>query len=124
MKRASMKTMTTTTMYAVRSAVTRAGASQAGRTLRGLATTATLVPPRPAEPDPKGASTVAQAPAPPASADSPPSAAPAPPASADVVGQYSTDPKKRFGRLTLKADPKQHNVWFDGKRMLGSGSRS
>lgn len=43
MKRASMKTMTMTTMYAVRSAVTRAGASQAGRTLRGLATTATLV---------------------------------------------------------------------------------
>ena len=34
------------------------------------------------------------------------------------------DPKKRFGRLTIKADARSKNVWFDGKRMLGSGQRS
>ncbi len=35
-----------------------------------------------------------------------------------------TDPKKRFGKLTIKSDAKYKNVWFDGKRMLGTGQRS
>lgn len=35
-----------------------------------------------------------------------------------------TDSKKHFGRLTIKADAKHKNVYFDGKRMLGSGPRS
>ncbi len=35
-----------------------------------------------------------------------------------------TDPKKRFGKLTIKSDAKYKNVWFDGKRMLGNGQRS
>ena len=35
------------------------------------------------------------------------------------------DPKtKRLGKLTIKADPKTRNVWFDGKRMLGTGQRT
>jgi hypothetical protein len=34
------------------------------------------------------------------------------------------EPKKRLGRLTIKADPKTKHVWFDGKRMLGTGTRS
>ena len=35
------------------------------------------------------------------------------------------DPKtKRLGKLTIKADPKTKNVWFDGKRMLGTGQRT
>jgi hypothetical protein len=51
--------------------------------------------------------------------------APQPQASAaPVVGAEATDPKKRWGKLTIKADGKTHNVWFDGKRMLGSGTRS
>jgi|GEM_PF-1678147 len=64
--------------------------------------------------------TLAAPPSPPGTtaADAPatPPAAPAP--------KVPTDPKKRFGKLTIKADAKHKNVWFDGKRMLGSGKRS
>jgi hypothetical protein len=58
---------------------------------------------------------------------------PAPPPAAPSASEASTteskpstptDPKKRFGKLTIKADAKHKNVWFDGKRMLGSGQRS
>jgi hypothetical protein len=45
-------------------------------------------------------------------------------AAAPVVGAEATDPKKRWGKLTIRNDGKVHNVWFDGKRMLGSGTRS
>jgi hypothetical protein len=41
-----------------------------------------------------------------------------------AAAKVPTDPKKRFGKLTIKADAKRKNVWFDGKRMLGSGQRS
>jgi hypothetical protein len=34
------------------------------------------------------------------------------------------DPKKRFGKFTIKAEAKHKTVWFDGKRMLGFGQRS
>lgn len=34
------------------------------------------------------------------------------------------DPKKRFGKLTIRAEAKHKNVYFDGKRMLGTGQRS
>jgi hypothetical protein len=44
--------------------------------------------------------------------------------SSSETGKMSSDPKKRFGRLTIKADGKTKNVWFDGKRMLGTGTRS
>jgi hypothetical protein len=36
----------------------------------------------------------------------------------------TTDPKKRFGKLTLKGDASRKLVWFDGKKMLGSGQRT
>jgi hypothetical protein len=55
---------------------------------------------------------------------------PPPPAAADRAGavepgtKMPLDPKKRFGKLTIKADAKHKNVWFDGKRMLGSGQRT
>lgn len=32
--------------------------------------------------------------------------------------------KKRFGRLTLKGEATRKIVWFDGKRMLGTGQRT
>lgn len=56
-------------------------------------------------------------------------AAPTPPepaasASEPKAAATPADPKKRFGKLTIKADAKHKNVWFDGKRMLGSGQRS
>jgi len=63
--------------------------------------------------------------------DSAPLAAPAPAPKAaseapvvDPVTKMPLDPKKRFGKLTIKADAKHKNVWFDGKRMLGSGQRT
>jgi hypothetical protein len=50
-------------------------------------------------------------------------AATTPPPAADVVGENSTDPKKRFGKLVIKGDATKTFVWFDGKRMLGKGDR-
>ncbi len=41
-----------------------------------------------------------------------------------AAAKASTDPKKRFGKLTIKGEARRKNVWFDGKRMLGSGQRS
>jgi hypothetical protein len=55
-----------------------------------------------------------EAPAPPPAPE--PAAAPA-----EVVGENATDPKKRWGTLTIKS---KKQVWFDGKRMLGTGNRS
>jgi hypothetical protein len=46
----------------------------------------------------------------------------APPAPAPRA--ETPEPKKKFGRLVIKADPKTKHVWFDGKRMLGAGTRS
>ena len=56
----------------------------------------------------------------------PPAVAAAAPATKPEVSaaKPSTDPKKRFGKLTIKAEAKRKNVWFDGKRMLGNGQRS
>lgn len=53
-----------------------------------------------------------------------PAASAAEPAKAPAAAKAPIDPKKRFGKLTIKADAKRKNVWFDGKRMLGSGQRS
>jgi len=50
-----------------------------------------------------------------------PASAPAPEPAARKI---PTDPKKRFGKLTIKSEARHKNVWFDGKRMLGSGQRS
>jgi hypothetical protein len=79
-----------------------------------------------AEP-PKVEAAVAAAP-PPAPEPAPVVEAPAPPpapepaaAPAEVVGENATDPKKRWGTLTIKS---KKQVWFDGKRMLGTGNRS
>lgn len=63
---------------------------------------------------------VLEAPAPPA----PEPAAEPPAAPAEVVGENATDPKKRWGKLTIKGDATKKQVWFDGKRMLGKGDRS
>jgi len=41
-----------------------------------------------------------------------------------AAAKAPTDPKKRFGKLTIKGEARRKNVWFDGKRMLGSGRRS
>lgn len=41
-----------------------------------------------------------------------------------AAAKAPTDPKKRFGKLTIKGEARRKNVWFDGKRMLGSGQRS
>jgi hypothetical protein len=41
-----------------------------------------------------------------------------------AAAKVPTDPKKRFGKLTLKGDATRKVVWFDGKRMLGSGQRT
>ena len=38
--------------------------------------------------------------------------------------KVSPDPKKRFGRLSIRSEARYKNVWFDGKRMLGTGQRS
>ena len=41
------------------------------------------------------------------------------------AAKAEAEPKtKLLGKLTIKADPKVKNVWLDGKRMLGIGSRS
>lgn len=53
-----------------------------------------------------------------------PAASAAEPAESEPAGKMSNDPKRRFGRLTIKADSKTKTVWFDGKRMLGNGTRS
>lgn len=42
----------------------------------------------------------------------------------DAIGENATDPKKRFGKLTIKGEATKKQVWFDGKRMLGSGNRT
>lgn len=47
-----------------------------------------------------------------------------PPVVAEVVGEKATDPAKRWGTLTIKGAATKKQVWFDGKRMLGSGNRS
>ncbi|MBX3203234.1 MAG: hypothetical protein KF894_34235, partial [Labilithrix sp.] len=47
-----------------------------------------------------------------------------PPAASAPIAKAPVEPKTRFGKLTIKADAKRKNVWFDGKRMLGSGQRS
>lgn len=79
-------------------------------------TVAAAAPPAPTPEAPKEAAEVHAEPAP---------AAPAPVAApAEVVGENATDPKKRFGKLTIKGDATKKQVWFDGKRMLGSGNRS
>jgi hypothetical protein len=70
---------------------------------------AAVAPPPAPEPAP-----VVEAPAPPPAPE--PAAAPA-----EVVGENATDPKKRWGTLTIKS---KKQVWFDGKRMLGTGNRS
>lgn len=41
-----------------------------------------------------------------------------------VTADSAKTGKKRFGRLTLKADAAKKSVWFDGLRMLGTGTRS
>jgi hypothetical protein len=56
-------------------------------------------------------------------------AAPAAPAAAAAVDRTPIDKtidskKQRLGKFTIKAEPKIKNVWFDGKRMLGTGQRS
>jgi len=51
-------------------------------------------------------------------------AAAAPSEPAEVVGEFATDAKKRWGTLTIRPDAKTKNVWLDGKRMLGTGKRS
>lgn len=41
-------------------------------------------------------------------------------------GENAKDPKKRFGKLTIKGDAAKAGklVWFDGKRMIGIGPRN
>jgi len=73
---------------------------------------------------PVAAPVVAAPIAPPIELDTPPpppttTAEPAP-----VEQSTKVDPKKRFGKLTIKSDAKHKNVCFDGKRMLGSGKRT
>ncbi|MBX3209095.1 MAG: hypothetical protein KF764_28945 [Labilithrix sp.] len=72
-----------------------------------------------AAPPPAEAAAIAEAPAPPAAEATTTKAASEPEAAKAPV-----DPKQRFGKLTIKAEAKRKNVWFDGKRMLGSGQRS
>lgn len=55
------------------------------------------------------------------SATTPTGAAPTSTASLAVSAE---PPKKRLGRLSIKGDARHKSVWFDGKRMLGSGQRS
>jgi hypothetical protein len=45
-------------------------------------------------------------------------------ATEQASSKVPTNPKKRFGRLTIKGEARYKNVWFDGKRMLGTGTRS
>jgi len=70
-----------------------------------------------AVPEPAAAIEIDQAPT--------PAAAPSPADHKDE-GENSKDPKKRFGKLTIKADAAKAGkmVWFDGKRMIGVGQRS
>jgi hypothetical protein len=51
--------------------------------------------------------------------EAPAAATPAKPAETNAEGK-----KHRLGKLTVKGDSKTKNVWFDGKRMLGTGTRS
>ncbi|MBX3227309.1 MAG: hypothetical protein KIT84_34765 [Labilithrix sp.] len=68
---------------------------------------------------------VVVAPAPAETQAAPAEPAPAPAvAPTEIVGEHATDPKKRWGTLTIKPDAKTKTVWFDGKRMLGAGKRS
>lgn len=79
-----------------------------------------------AEP-PKAVETVAAVAPPPAPEKAPVVEAAPPPAPepvAEVVGEKATDPAKRWGTLTIKGAATKKQVWFDGKRMLGSGNRS
>jgi hypothetical protein len=76
------------------------------------AAAAALAAPPPAE--------IAVAPAP----ANEPSAASTTTTNEPAAAKVPTDPKKRFGKLTIKAEAKRKNVWFDGKRMLGAGQRS
>jgi hypothetical protein len=101
----------------VRSHATNAVVSPMTEANVAPATTAAAVPP-PAEtleidaiPAPPPPTAIAEAVAPVAKAE--PTAAKVP-----------TEPKKRFGKLTIKSEARHKNVWFDGKRMLGSGQRS
>lgn len=56
---------------------------------------------------------------------------PVPGASTEAVSTTETtsakipvNPKSRFGKFTISPQAKHKTVWFDGKRMLGSGARS
>ncbi len=68
---------------------------------------------------PAAAPTQEASPLPPVPAPIPEMKAAPEPAKAAVV-----DPKKKFGKLTLKGDATRKSVWFDGKRMLGTGQRT
>lgn len=89
-----------------------------------------LVSFRPAKHDAPVAATAAPAPLPVVTVDAPVVPAPVAPAEAAPAVEVSkpaadADPRtKRLGKLTIKADPKTKNVWFDGKRMLGTGQRT
>ena len=92
--------------------------------------------PPPAPPAPLPVATEAPAleldalPPPAAAPEAPPAAETAEPNPEKIADKSAAkaadkpDPKNRFGRLTIKADAKVKNVWFDGKRMLGTGQRS
>lgn len=47
-----------------------------------------------------------------------------PAGSTDGDDPGSVDPKKRFGRITIRSDAKHKVIYLDGKRMLGAGPRS
>jgi hypothetical protein len=46
------------------------------------------------------------------------------PAAVAPHASASSPETRLLGKLTIKADGKVRNVWFDGKRMLGTGTRS
>lgn len=53
-----------------------------------------------------------------------PSAAATPAPAPAAKPEAPSTSEKRFGKLTLKGDATRRVVWFDGKRMLGTGQRS
>jgi hypothetical protein len=79
-------------------------------------------PPPPVEQPVVAADKPEVAPPPPAASVAEPAgpAATAPVATADTEGKK----KPLLGKFTIKNDGKVKNVWFDGKRMLGTGTRS
>lgn len=84
--------------------------------------------PRVEPPGPTAASAPERAPVPGANAElQAPGEAPVPGANAErqAPGEApSVSVRKRLGKLSIKADASHKTIWFDGKRMLGAGTRT